>query len=291
MTAAALALVLAAAVIHATWNLLTKRVGGGGAAFIWLTGSISALFYAPIAAVAVVVQHPRFGPVELVFIGGTAVLHLGYFTSLLRGYRTGDLSLVYPLARGTGPALATLAAIAFFGERPTILALIGGGLVITGVLAMAGGTNILRFRSSSEGLRRAIGYALLTGMIIAMYTLWDKYAVSTLLIPPLILEWFGNLGRVTFLTPFAMRRWDDVRRHWTAHRLETLGVGVLAPLSYILVLTALVFTPVSYVAPAREISILIGTGMGARFLAEGDARRRMIAATALVAGVIALALG
>jgi drug/metabolite transporter (DMT)-like permease len=207
------------------------------------------------------------------------------------GYRAGDLSLVYPLARGTGPALATVGAIAFFGERPTPVALIGAALVVAGILVMAGGANIIRFRRSTETVRRAIGYALLTGLTIAVYTLWDKHAVSVLLIPPLIFDWFSNVGRVAFLTPFALRRWQDVRRHWSEHRLETFGVAILSPLSYILVLTALVFTPVSYVAPAREISILIGTGMGTRFLAEGDARRRMIAAAALVAGVIALALG
>ena len=93
------------------------------------------------------------------------------------------------------------------------------------------------------------------------------------------------------LTPFALRRWNDVRHHWSGNRLEVFGVAVLSPLAYILVLTALVFTPVSYVAPAREISILIGTGMGTRFLAEGEGRRRMVAAIAIVAGVLALALG
>ncbi|MGH2405358.1 MAG: EamA family transporter [bacterium] len=289
MTAAAVALVLAAAVIHATWNLLSKRTGGGSA-FVWLAGSISAIVYAPIAAAAVVLQHPRFGPIEITFMAGTALLHLAYFIALLRGYRAGDLSLVYPLARGTGPALATIAAIAFFGERPTVVALIGAALVVAGILAM-GGANIIRFRRATETVRRAIGYALLTGLTIAAYTLWDKHAVSVLLIPPLIFDWFSNVGRVAFLTPFALRRWEDVRRHWSAHRLETFGVAILSPLSYILVLTALVFTPVSYVAPAREVSILIGAGMGTRFLAEGDARRRMIAAAALVAGVVALALG
>lgn len=290
MTAAAIALVLAAAVLHATWNLLTKR-SGGGSAFIWLALGLSAILYAPVAAVAVLVQHPRFGPTEITFMIGTALLHLGYFISLLRGYRAGDLSLVYPLARGTGPALATIAAIAFFGERPTPIALLGAGLVVGGILAMTGGPNLLHFRQASPPVRRAVGYALLTGLFIATYTLWDKQAVSVVRIPPLILDWFANLGRVIVLVPFALRRWTDVRHHWAAHRREIFGVAILSPLAYILVLTALVFTPVSYVAPAREISILIGTGMGTRFLAEGDGRRRMFAATAIVAGVLALTLG
>ena len=82
-----------------------------------------------------------------------------------------------------------------------------------------------------------------------------------------------------------------VRAEWQAHRREALVVAVLSPLAYILVLTALVFTPVSYVAPAREIGILIGVIFGARLLAEGHARRRLLAAGAMVLGIVALALG
>jgi drug/metabolite transporter (DMT)-like permease len=93
------------------------------------------------------------------------------------------------------------------------------------------------------------------------------------------------------LTPVAMSRRKEIRVLWRAHKPEVLGVAVLSPLSYILVLMALVFTPVSYVAPAREISILIGAAMGARLLSEGDSTRRLIAAGAMVVGIIALALG
>jgi drug/metabolite transporter (DMT)-like permease len=93
------------------------------------------------------------------------------------------------------------------------------------------------------------------------------------------------------LTPLAVRRRGKVLAIWREHKIEALGVAVLSPLSYILVLTALVFTPVSYVAPAREISILIGAAMGATLLAEGDVRRRLVAATVMVLGFAALALG
>jgi drug/metabolite transporter (DMT)-like permease len=128
-------------------------------------------------------------------------------------------------------------------------------------------------------------------VIIAGYTLWDKRAVSALGIPPLLYDWCGNLGRVLILTPLALGRPGEVRRLWREHRREVLVMAVLTPLSYILVLTALVFTPVSYVAPAREISILLGTVMGARLLAEGDSARRLVAAGAMVVGVAALAIG
>src|SRR5918992_6257053 len=122
MTLFALVLVLAAATFHATWNLLAKRVGEGGAVFVWLFGFLAALIYAPLAVVVVSLERPNFGPEVLVFMFGSGLLHLGYFVLLQRGYAVGDLSLVYPLARGTGPLLATAAAIVLFGERPGALA-------------------------------------------------------------------------------------------------------------------------------------------------------------------------
>jgi len=138
MSSLALALVLSAAVVHATWNLLAKRVGGG-APFVWLFGALSSAIYAPLALGAIVVQRPRLGVQETVFIVGSGLLHLAYFLVLQRGYRVGDLSLVYPLARGTGPVLSTAAAIALFGERPSPLALAGAALVAGGVFVLTGG--------------------------------------------------------------------------------------------------------------------------------------------------------
>ena len=287
MTLFALALVLAAAVFHALWNLLAKRAGDGGAAFVWLFGALSALIYAPLAAGLVFLQRPHIGYVEISFMCGSGVLHLGYFLLLQRGYSVGDLSLVYPLARGTGPLLATAAAILLLGERPSALALLG-------ILMIAAGVFVLTWEPggfSGERFSWSVVYGLLTGAFIAAYTLWDKQAVSAVLIPPLLLSWATTLVTTLLLTPMALSRRQKILAAWRAHKPEALGVAVLSPLSYILVLTALVFTPVSYVAPAREVSILIGTAMGASLLAEGDAKRRLIAAGAIVAGVVALALG
>ena len=286
MTPAAVGLVLAAAVVHATWNLLAKRVGGG-APFVWLFGTLSVVCYAPLAAGITLVQRPHIGPVQVLFLIGTAALHLGYFLMLQGGYRFGDLSLVYPVARGTGPMLSVAAAVAFFGERPSPVAVAGTVLVGAGIFLLAAAPRLLR----RPGARRAVGYALLTGAIIAAYTLWDKRAVGALGVPPILLDWWGSLGRVAIITPVALTRRDEVRRLWRDHRLEVIAVALLAPLAYILVLTAMVFTPVSYVAPAREVSILIGTAMGARLLAEGDPGRRLLAAAAIVLGVAALARG
>lgn len=292
MSLLALALILAAAFMHAGWNLLAKRAGGG-AAFVWLFGAVSTALYAPLAVVAMAVQRPHVGAAEALFLAGSGALHTVYFLSLQQGYRAGDLSLVYPLARGTGPLLATIAAIAVLGERPSPPALAGTALITLGVFALAASPRATRQGSAgaTAAARPAVLYGLRTGALIATYTLWDKHAVSALLLPPLLLDWAANAGRTLLLTPAARARAAEVRAMWRARRTEVLGVAVLAPLAYILVLTAMSFTPVSYVAPAREIAILIGAAMGARLLAEGDSLRRLAAAGAMVVGIVALTLG
>jgi drug/metabolite transporter (DMT)-like permease len=286
MSAWALTLILVAALIHATWNLLNKRASGH-ATFTWLVAVLSAVFYSPIAVAVIFLWQEDLTLAAIIFMAGSAVLHTGYFVLLNEGYRAGDLSLVYPLARGTGPLLASIAAILFLGERPSALALAGGLLIVLGVVALTGKPESLR----AAGARKALIYALVTGTFIAAYTLWDKQAVSQFAVSPILLDWGANLGRSVLLTPFALRHWDSTRNEWQSHRFEAVGVALLVPLSYILVLTAMQFTPVSYVAPAREISILIGTAMGARLLAEGDVHRRLAAACAMVLGVVALAIG
>jgi drug/metabolite transporter (DMT)-like permease len=287
VTAWALVLILAAAFIHATWNLLNKRASGH-ATFTWVVAVLSAVFYLPVAMAAVLFWQAQIGWVEIGLMAGSAALHTGYFVLLNEGYRAGDLSLVYPLARGTGPLLSSAGAILFFGERPSALALVGGLLIVLGVMVLTGSPDKLR---QQAGAKKAIIYALVTGTFIAAYTLWDKQAVSTFAVGPILLDWGSNLGRSLLLTPFALRHWNRVQNEWRIHRFEAIGVALLVPLSYILVLTAMQFTPVSYVAPAREISILIGTVMGARLLAEGDVHRRLAAAGAMVLGVVALAIG
>ena len=183
--------------------------------------------------------------------------------------------------------LSTLAAIAILGEHPTPLALAGAALVVAGVLVVTGDPRKL----TSDGARNAVLYGILTGAFIAAYTLWDKYAVSALLIPPLLLDYSANLGQTLLLSPLAFRNWNEVRREWREHRWESIGVAIMSSLAFIIVLTVLIHSPVSYVAPMREISILIGTIMGARLFSEEGAKRRLVGGGVMVLGVLALASG
>jgi drug/metabolite transporter (DMT)-like permease len=286
MTGWALTLILAAAVIHATWNLINKQASGH-ATFTWLVAVLSAIFYAPATITIIEIFQLKIDFIAVGMMVGSAALHTAYFVLLNQGYRAGDLSLVYPLARGTGPLLSSVAAILFLGERPSAIAVCGALLIIGGVVILT--INLSRFRETDA--RGAVIYALVTGLFIAAYTLWDKQAVSHFGIAPLVLDWGANVGRVILLSPFAIKYSDQTIAEWREHKYEAIAVAVLIPLSYILVLTAMRFTPVSYVAPAREISILIGTAMGTRLLAEGDAGRRFVAACAMMLGVVALAIG
>jgi drug/metabolite transporter (DMT)-like permease len=286
MTAFALAVVLASAVAHATWNLFAKR-SRGGVPFLWLALALSIPLYLPVAVIVLIVTGATIGPGVFAWTFVNAALNVAYFIFLQRGYRAGDLSIVYPLARGTGLVLATLGAILLFGERPTPLAIAGAVAIAIGVIVLTGDPRKLRHR----GAGAAVGYALLTGMTIAAYTLWDKRGVSGLQIPPVIYEWGSNVWRVLILTPFVMGRRPEIRAEWSANRTAVVAVAVLSPLAYMLVLTALAASPVSYVAPAREIGILFGVILGARSLAEADPARRSLAALLMVGGVLALALG
>lgn len=286
MSALALVLVLIAAVLHATWNLASKRAASG-LPFVWTNGVLSTVLWTPIVAVYAWFVPSTFTPLGLAFMVLSGVLHCGYSIYLQRAYRAGDFSLVYPLARGTGPLLSALCAIAFLGERPTPLALAGIALIIVSIFFLTGGTKL--FVGHPHG--PAVFNGVMCGVFIAAYTVADQRAVLYAGVAPLLIDWGGNIARTLIFAPFALRRWDECRAAWHDYRLECWAVAVLGPAAYILVLTAMKLAPLSYVAPAREVSILIGAYFGARFLGEGEARGRLWATLGMVAGVIALALG
>jgi len=289
----ALVLVLVAAGAHAGWNVLAKTASGG-ATFVWLFSAVAVVLWLPAVLVAIAVAPGSLGLEGVGFMAGSGALHALYFVLLQRGYREGDLSLVYPLARGTGPLLSTLAALVIFSERPSALALLGGAIIVGAVLSLAGAgdrASSPRTPGRDGGRGRAVGFALATGVAIASYTLWDKQAVGPLGLSPIVYYWGANVAECALLTPFVAHRRDEIRRTLAAHRTQVLGVAILSPLAYILVLFALAHAPVSYVAPARELSILVGAVAGVTVLDEGDRRRRMIAAGAIFVGIVALAVG
>jgi len=281
---AAIFLVVIAAVAHAGWNLFAKRVPDGGALFVWLAAVCGAVLLVPVALVTVV--RDGLPAVWWLAFGVSGVVHLGYFVLLQRGYRVGDLSVVYPLARGTGPLLSVLAAVWLLHERPGLAALAGAAAVVIGVLVIGG-------LGSATGGRWSggVAYGLATGATIATYTLWDAHAVTALAVPPFVLMAGSVLTESVLLAPYAMTRRAEVRQLWRDHRAPVLAVAVLSPLAYVLVLFAMRLAPVSLVAPARELSIVVGSLGAWLLLGEPNPVRRLTGSVIVLAGVAAIAVG
>jgi len=281
----AVLVILAAAVVHATWNLLAKGAGGG-ALFVWLYAVTSTVLWLPIVVRILARAVPDLTGRQWLFIVGSGLIHVVYFLVLQRGYDSADLSIVYPVARGSGPLIATAGAVAVYGERPSNVAVAGIGVIVCGILILAHPTS-----RRNEGVRLAVVYGLTTGMLIAMYTLWDKHAVATLAVSPLLMQWFSTLIRVISLSPLAVTRRANIPTLWRRVSWFALAIGALNPLAYLLVLIAMQFTPVSVVAPAREISVVVGVLFGSWWFREPDIRRRLAAAALTTCGIALLALG
>jgi drug/metabolite transporter (DMT)-like permease len=177
VSSTALALVLAAALLHATWNLAAKGVTGDRVAFVWLYVVASVAIWVPIAVVWLLATAQR--PSWWWLLGSlvSAGLHLMYQLVLQRGYAEGDLNLVYPLARGAGPLLTFLVAVTVLGQHP-------GPTEVAGVAAVVAGVLLISLGGRARHPREGVFWGLLTGATIAAYTLWDDHSVNALDVPP-----------------------------------------------------------------------------------------------------------
>ena len=293
MSFSAFALIILAGLIHASWNIVAKKAGGD-ARFAFFTSVLMMLFWAPLGWWVGRDAVPLWGVREWAFIGVSGVLHVLYFVILLRGYRKSDLTVVYPMARGSGPLLASLAAIVLLGEQITALGLLGIAGVVGGVFLIAGGPGLLRAAHDPQArarVHKGIAYGLLTGVFIASYTVVDGYAVKVVLMSPILIDYMGNFVRVALLAPVVLRDLPTAAVLWRAQWRYALLVGAISPVAYVLVLYAMQQAPLSHVAPAREVSMLFAALIGGHLLGEGDRVARILGALCIAAGVTALALG
>ena len=293
MSATALALVVLAGLIHASWNIAAKKAGGD-VRFAAFTGLVTMVVWAPVGIWLGVGQVPHWGLLEWSLVAASAVAHTFYFIALLRGYRKADLTVVYPLARGSGPLLSSLVAILFLGEHLSALGALGIAGVAGGVFLIAGGPGLLRAShdpARRQRVRKGMAYGLLTGVFIACYTVVDGYAVKFALMAPILVDYFGNLARMVLLVPTVLRDPAAARVLWKAQWKYALFVGAISPVSYVMVLYAMQSAPLSHVAPAREVSMLFAALIGGQLLGEGDRLLRILGAACIAAGVMALALG
>lgn len=293
MPATALALVLAAALLHASWNLIVKQ-SGGDHRFAFITAVGVTLFWAPAAWWFGADELPRWGAAEWAVVTLSAAVHVAYYLTLLRGYREADLTVVYPVARGGAPLVTVLAAVLVLGERLSLAATLGVLAVCGGVFLIAGGPALWRVghdAAAQRRLRTGLMWGAMTGAWIAAYSVIDGYAVKAMLMGPVLFDYIGNMLRVPLQAPLVWRERATLPGVLRSQWKPALAVSVLGPLAYILVLYAVQMAPLSHVAPAREVSMLFAALIGGRLLGEADRGLRLAGAACIALGVIALALG
>ncbi len=293
MPASALALVLLAAVLHAIWNIAAKRAGGD-ARFTLITSLLTSVLWLPAGLWFGWHEVPRWGALQWGVVAASAALHLLYFNALLTGYRVSDLTVVYPLARGSGPLITAAVAVLLLGESLSLTATLGVLGVCGGVFLIAGGPGLWRHAhdpAQRARVRAGLRWGLITGTLIAGYSVVDGYAIKVLAMGPVVVDYLCNLLRVPLQLPTMLRDRPALAQAWRAQWRYALVVAALGPMAYILVLYALQLAPLSHVAPAREVSMLLAALLGGRLLGERDRVLRIAGAGCIAAGVMALALG
>jgi drug/metabolite transporter (DMT)-like permease len=288
MSGIALAIVLASAFLHAGWNYLLKT-SERKIVFIWWFLLASVVMYVPVF----MYYYPKITipPTGWLCIVATGLIHGVYFGCMGGAYQRGDLSLVYPLARGSGPLFVPVLAVILLKEEVAPLGMLGIALIIGGIYCV----HLRSFTASAflEPFRALKGgaslWALFTGLAIASYSLVDKVGVG-LVYPPVYIY---LLLLITWLviTPWVLireRRW--LVSEWRQHTGPIFGVGFLSGFTYLMILFALQISKVSYVAAVREVSIILSAYFGIVWLGESHGRQKLAGAVLITAGVIAIGL-
>ena len=285
MLLSSLLLLVLAAALHAIANTLMKKSHDKIAFCWWMLIAFSVL------GVPTLFFLPRVEPSAWLIVLLSGVLEAIYFFTLTRAYTSGDLSLVYPIARGSAPLFLLLWAVLFLGERPTWMGFCGIASVIAGLYLI----NLSKIRDWSRPLHAfrssASRWALLTGVLISAYSAVDKVGVRYF--HPFVYLYLILLVCCFFLSfqwLIPDRRVALKEEPRNGRLIPILAAAVFGTAGYLLVLGAMRLSPVSYVGPVREVSVVIGAWIGIRYLGEQGGSLR-IAASILVAlgiGLIAM---
>ncbi|KIP90805.1 EamA family transporter [Pseudomonas moraviensis] len=265
-------LVLFAALLHASWNALLR----GGADRLW-SMTMMCVAIAIVCAVAAVFMAPP-APESWGYALLSAVLHVGYNLFLVRSYRVGDLGQIYPISRGSSPALITLGAALFAGETITPAELLGIGLVSGGIISLA-------FRGRSLSVP-SLPYALGTGCFIAAYSVVDGIGARLSGAPLAYTVWMSALWGV--LMPVVYIALRDARSLFSVRpgMLTAVVGGLVSLLAYAIVIYAMNEAPLGAVSALRETSVLFAALLGYLFLGEKLTVRRMLACVVIACGAI-----
>lgn len=287
MPPAAIAIVMIAAVTHASWNALARKTDDPYA-FFFALNLLSIGIWLPVAMVAGWDEALSATDFLLVTISGS--LQVIYFTTLAAAYRRGGVTLVYPIARGTGVAIVPVAAFLIFDERPTLFGWLGIGVTLLGIGLLGAGNLVQRRNPILDESRGAVIFAVLTGLVIATYSLFDNFGVERL--NPVVYGYGLIVATVVIQAPFViLRRRDAVKAQLAGNLRAAIAGGFLVQGTYVLVLIALTLSNVGYVVPLRETSIVFAMCLGLFLLREPFSPLRAIAAAVVAFGAACIAIG
>lgn len=276
MSATTFAIVLFAAFLHAFWNAVVK-----GAHDKTIVLGLIALGHV-LPGIAMVILAPLPTAASIPFIIGSTVIHWGYYYLLNVAYRLGDLSVIYPIARGMAPVLIALGAQIFVGERLGLLAWSGILCVSCGIMVLTRG--VFRSNLPRIGLLAAMG----TALMIAAYSITDGVGVRLSGTALGYIGWLFVAESIVAVYIFSTR-WDRLRA--LDVRTLCLGIagGIISGAAYALVLYAKTLAPLGIVSALRETSVIFATLIGVMWFKEGPRRNRLVAAAIVAAGIVLIA--
>jgi drug/metabolite transporter (DMT)-like permease len=273
--------VMAAAAMHAVWNAVVKVRFDR---FV----SVTLMTLGMMAASLPVLPFVDFpAPNVWPWIIASVIFHMGYKLALVRAYEAGDMAQTYPLARGTAPLLTTLGAMVLVSEFPTPLSIAGIALLSCGTFLMSfrGGAALEKFNL------HAVGYALVTSVFIAAYTLSDGNGARLATTASSYAAWLFFCDGLWSLALAVILRGKIVLPAIAIGWKDGLLTGALSAAAYWIAMWAMTKAPIASVAALRETSILFAMGISVFVLREKMTPWRIVAALLIVAGVIALRLG
>lgn len=271
------ALVLGAALLHASWNAIIKSSRDAMLDTALVAAGASILSLPLIATV------PMPASASWPFLAASIAIHVGYFATLARAYRVGDLGHAYPLMRGTAPLLVALFGVALLNERPSAVMWLGIVLISAGILSIG-------LLQKGHAQRDATAWALTNAVIIASYTLVDGAGVRLSATAAGYVAWMFLLQGLIFIALVVVLRSNAALHYARLNWRRGLVGGLFLIGSYGIVLWAMTRAPVAAVAALRETSVIFAAGLGSIFLKEPFGRQRLIGACAVALGVIALRL-
>jgi drug/metabolite transporter (DMT)-like permease len=282
MPLTALGLLLAAAMMHTTWNLLVKRAKEKQV-FIWCSLIVGTIIFSPL-----LLTSPLFLVSTWPYLISSALVEAIYYITLIRAYENGDFSLVYPMARGAAPAFLLIWATVFLGERPRLFGLVGIALLVLGLI-IVGGKIWWTLRKTSGFSKSALALALCVACCISIYTAIDGAAVHH--VSPLPYTVLVIALGALFITPAVVMRYGNnaITDEWRANWKSITLVGLFTLLAYMLALKAYSIAQVSYAGSVREISVVFAAIVGWRWLGESFGVIRLVGAMIIFAGILMIA--